>query len=523
MASLSKEFSETKQTGRVYTPANVVSLVLDEVGFVSPESLGQPILDPACGDGQFLVEIVRRILTWSPESKLRENLEFVYGWDIDENAVEEAMSRLNDMVAPLVINWKIKVLDSVRHGAIIGTFDDDLIRFSYIVGNPPYVRIQHLDLDTRAILSRDYNFCSLGSTDLYLAFFELAAKLLSDSGKCAYITPNSYLSTSAGKPMRKFFSARKSLYKIINFGATQLFEDASTYAAITTFGNTQKTHLTYERRSSIDLTDSSVQVPYSEVAQFEIWNFEAPRALTGQVPLSSICEIHVGIQTLSDKVFIFGLDAIECGQKFTKVRSAHGLGTFQIESDLLLPAVKASKIKPDWDGSPDSMIIWPYAAKPGEKTEILPESELMLKFPLGYEYLLAHKSILDMRDNGRPNPFGWYAFGRQQHLDKVRMPKIVFPPMVETPFFCHTSYPNLVVYSGYFISYAGEHNELLNYLNSSAMKDWVEASGRDLRGAWKSVSKSTIKNFPVPGSLAVLAPDGRTARRPRENTNLQGL
>lgn len=66
MASLAKTYDNQKLLGQIYTPPFIVEKILNEIGFNSPSILGKTVLDPACGDGRFLEEIVNRIIKLSP-------------------------------------------------------------------------------------------------------------------------------------------------------------------------------------------------------------------------------------------------------------------------------------------------------------------------------------------------------------------------------------------------------------------------------------------------------------------------
>jgi type I restriction-modification system DNA methylase subunit len=97
MASLAKSYPQEKLFGQVYTPEFIVCKILDDVGYNSPEILGKTIIDPACGDGRFLGEIVKRIVKFSPENDLKKNLECVFGWDVDEIAIIECRKNLENL------------------------------------------------------------------------------------------------------------------------------------------------------------------------------------------------------------------------------------------------------------------------------------------------------------------------------------------------------------------------------------------------------------------------------------------
>jgi type I restriction-modification system DNA methylase subunit len=52
--------------------------MLDDIEFYGNNVLDKKILDPSCGDGQFLIEVVKRILKYSPEYELEKQLNNVY-------------------------------------------------------------------------------------------------------------------------------------------------------------------------------------------------------------------------------------------------------------------------------------------------------------------------------------------------------------------------------------------------------------------------------------------------------------
>lgn len=116
MASLVKTYSQEKLFGQVYTPEFIVCKILDDVGYNSSEILGKTIIDPACGDGRFLIEIVKKIINFSSENELEKNLECVYGWDIDAVAIEQCIANLNDLIKDknVDIQWNVCVTDSIR-------------------------------------------------------------------------------------------------------------------------------------------------------------------------------------------------------------------------------------------------------------------------------------------------------------------------------------------------------------------------------------------------------------------------
>ena len=98
MASSQKEYSKEKLFWQIYTPNFIVCKILDEILYNNKNILWKTILDPACWDWRFLIEIVNRILKYSSKKDLEKNLLKIYGWDIDEIALNECIKNLNELI-----------------------------------------------------------------------------------------------------------------------------------------------------------------------------------------------------------------------------------------------------------------------------------------------------------------------------------------------------------------------------------------------------------------------------------------
>lgn len=495
MASLTKTYSAEKLHGQIYTPLHIVRKILDDTGFNSPDILGKSIIDPACGDGRFLTEVARRIIQFSPAEHLEKNLRCVYGWDIDAEAVEKCKAALDEIIADKNVRvvWNVSVCNSILRFQNFQTlFWKDTEQFDFVVGNPPYIRIQHLDAAERQFIQTHYSFCKSGSTDIFIAFFELAHHLLKPGGICGFITPNTYFYSETAKVCRNFFAARSSIKQLTNYGEIQLFDNATTYSAITVFTKQPNTSFEYQRATS-SLEFSHRTFPAEHLKSEKIWRLSTDEPVLHRGErLGEICRIHVGITTLCDKAYIFPVEETDDGfvQAQTKLQ-----GRVKLEREALRPIVKGSTLKTSLDPIKE-YLLFPYQQRDGKHT-IISEEELQKKFPLAYHYLLSIKPELNRRDNGRPNPVAWYAFGRSQSLDTGFGKKIIFSPMNRKPNFVLYENADCTVYSGYFINYDGDWKALLEKLNSDAMKNFVAMSSRDFRGAWKAYSKKVIEDFIV--------------------------
>jgi len=500
MGSLSKTYSDEKLAGRVYTPPDLVARILDLAGYAG--AAGARVLDPACGDGQFLVEVVRRILDATPRDRLPEALRAVHGWDLDAEAVAACRQRLDALVAPhgVAVDWNVRVrnaLDAHRGGDLFAAGDGapGEAPFDFVVGNPPYVRIQHLSEADRAVVQSRFRFCASGSTDLYVAFFELALGLLAPGGVLAYVTPNTYFHTATGRALRRHLAEGRRLRHVVNFGHRQVFPEATTYAAITVAANEPAPGFTYVDAS--EEPERAERVEASWLAGRDVWRFGCDAESLDPEryrPLREIARVHVGIATLADPVFVVEEAASGSGET-VRVRTKP-FGEVEIERGLLRPAIKGSKVKVGAPCHRGLHVVFPYETARG-KPRLIPEDALAARYPLGYAYLTRARTLLDRRDNGRPNPQGWYAFGRTQALATAFGEKIVCPPMAKDPTFVVCRMAEATVYSGYFVKYDGDLDALARQLNSERMRAFVQAGGRDYLGGWKGYSKAAIQDFPV--------------------------
>ena len=496
MGSLVKEYTKEKLTGQVFTPFFIVEKILDDIGYYSSKILGKKVLDPACGDGRFLVKVAERIIKYSPPDELEKNLSFVYGWDIDEEVTEMAIRNLDELIRPygISVEWNISAGNSLHKGNI----KYDLMnwapveKFDYIVGNPPYIRIQHLDENEREYIKRNYKFCNTGSTDIYIAFYELAINLLNEEGVCGFITPNTFFHTATAKKLRQYFARHKNLRQISNYGHIQLFDNATTYSAVVIFDKKKHDGFLYQQAKS-KTSFKERFINFSELGHSTFWQLSVePLGRKKGVRLGDIAKIHVGITTLADKIYI--MPYVKQDGDFIYLRAKSG-NVVMFEREALKPIVKVSTLK-SADEPIKEYIVFPYENVSGVY-KIMPEIKLKNKYPLTYNYLLSVKDILEKRDNGKPNPVAWYAFGRSQGLNTSFGEKILFSPMNKKPNFIYYPHADVTFYSGYCIKYGGDYEKLLTQLNSKRMEEFIKISSRDFRSGWKAYNKKIVQEFMI--------------------------
>ena len=478
-----------KKHGVVYTPEPIVELILDNV---LPEAHGElataVIIDPACGDGAFLTAIANRILSSLNRADALVVLGRMTGYDIDENAVAECKSNLdcvlNDYYPDKRIDWKVRVRDALDRQS----FADDYGCFTHVVGNPPYVRVQHLEQTGRDRIASSWNMLR-GATDLYIVFYELALALLRKNGKLGFITPSSWLRSDSGSLLRSHLVESHVVKKVIDFGKHQVFRDVTTYTAITIVEKGGATdHIPVETYDGVSVKGGGFVVldetnPSKAwwVAQSEADWRRMQKLMQRGRPLGEIADIHVGIQTLADRVFIL----------------PHEKAAFmQFENWILKDIVKASVMK-DGQDPVKRVVIFPY----DDEGRLLPEEHIATQAPNVYKWLSANKKRLLGRDKGRFDSKKWYGFGRHVSIVSGFGDKILTSGMNLRPNFQQCPSPEATFYSGYCIK-PKPHSpialtEMLNALNSEDMEFFIKSTSKPYQGGWMSYAKSFIEKFPL--------------------------
>lgn len=305
---------------QIFTPSYVVETMLDELGYIPSwgEEENSPIrrhhiIDNSCGNGNFLVEVVRRYTKeaihhgFSDEEILYQELEtYIHGIELDPRLVQETKKRLTEVMGEFIdpsyikrpINWDIREADALTVHDYDGKMD-------YVVGNPPYCNVH--DFGDKYEFYKSFEFAKGGMTDLYLLFFEVGFRMLAWEGKMSYITPSSWLTSVAGRPLRDYILDKKNLELFISCGHEQVFAEATTFTVISQFANCKSS----ERLEWCNLYDeeNKHQTTISDCVidgKFYIADKEDVELLRKSLakPERRVYNVKNGFATLKDKLFM---------------------------------------------------------------------------------------------------------------------------------------------------------------------------------------------------------------------------
>ncbi len=490
--------SKQKILGQVFTPKWIVIEILDLINYNGLSILDKYILEPSSGDGIFLIEIVNRYIDVCIENKIDtieiiNRLEkYIYGVEIDTIEYEKSINNLNNFVKDKLlithdVKWKIFNENTLKF------YSKYLKFFDFIVGNPPYIRIHNLDLETKDVLKKEFMF-SEGTIDIYLSFFEMGFKMLNDNGYLGYITPNSYLHNSSYDLFRNYLKRERIVKTLIDFKANKIFKGFSTYTAITIIEkNNVEDYFIYK-----ELVNNKIE--YVNKISFDglnkkDWSFsdiENEKFLMnlGKNKNSSVkdfFDVQYGFATLRDKIYISKTkpynDDFVC------------FNDCLIEKSILRKVIKGSRFKGTFDEN--ELILFPYELI-NQRYKVISEEKLEEDYPKAYKYLLNNKEELKCRDMDKGSV--WYEFGRSQGIQSIHKEKIVLSTLINGNIEYYKIPDDVLMYSGLFIVKNKSYSDwsiIEDTLKSEDFYKYIRLTGKDFSGGYKSITSKQIKEFKI--------------------------
>lgn len=375
----------TKDDGSFYTPRRVVEMMLDLSGWGSSRVPSGGIIDPACGDGAILVIALDRLLTSmassgaSGDDMRRSAVNKVHGIEIDGNEAQKARRRLTEVSKRHGIDILPDEFDIVTGDAFEMCRQRDM-RFSHIVGNPPYIREN--------------------GTDAYYRFYDLGIGLMPNDGSLVFLSPSTWFTNKNGKALRRRLMMDGSLSDVIDFRHYQVFAPyALTYTAIVRIDrrrhDTIRWHAFDEETATITGTED---MPSDECWVNGLFSPHSPRWLPDIYKAAGPVRVMNGYQTSANGIYI--------------TRASRDTG-------MEIPCVKLSTGERGW-------VLYPYR----EDGTLIGIDEIHERFPKASVILDEHHDELEERSH--VTDADWWGFSRSQGIsdtyrDKVSVPTIVKP------------------------------------------------------------------------------------------------
>ncbi len=231
--------SQRKSKGEFFTPIQIVDYILKSVGYTNHHDIeNKKLLDLSCGSGSFLIGAVNILL-----EKLRKQLKLKEISEITLKQAEKIIAKVKENIIGIDINpiacilcqinlyftlfEFFKIILEKNKEYLIPEFNilnkDSLQFFSknkydFIVGNPPYLFIRDIPMDTRKLIENAPLETNKGQYDYYQLFIEIGIKILQQGGLLGYILPDSLLALSNRKIIRRYIYHQTKIKKIYCLG-----------------------------------------------------------------------------------------------------------------------------------------------------------------------------------------------------------------------------------------------------------------------------------------------------------------
>jgi methylase of polypeptide subunit release factors len=445
--------------------------LLDALGLVEPAAM----MNILCRDVNPLAVAAARIrLAMSLAHKTGLHYREAYRHVRDRVRVEDSLERYAEQ-KPVSFMWE---------------GDRDEPNVDIVVGNPPYVRADRLQMATKLDLAHLYPSVFSGQLDFSNYFIVHGVNALKERGVLCYVSSASFQKSRYGAKTRAFLADAGAVLCVFDFDELPVFRGASIHTTVYAVrkGPSEPAVRTYlfdrlpaDRPIGHALTNASV-VPATSIGR-DGWNIghaEKQDVLavleTGTIPLVKYAgEIYSGIKTGNMAAYV--LTAEEAAQLVADETSAPYVRR------MLRPA-SIRRWQAAWDGT--HMIIVP-------KGEVLAESSAV------YKRLLRFSNSLRKRSDVRGHTT-WYGLRECTYYPLLARPKMVFPDIAAECRFAIDDQGYAIPDGAFFLASTDEF--LLAVLNSCVGRYYFRVRcssiGNPLSGGRLRFKKAFVGSFPVP-------------------------
>lgn len=393
--------------------------------------------------------------------------------------------------------------------------------FDAIVGNPPYVRVQRLvnsapeEYQYARMPNSPYSTGKSKTVDKYFLFVERAMSKIRHNGVLGYIIPHKFMTNQTGMLLRRLLANSKRVKKIVHFGVNQVFPGKSTYVCILEIAghevnSFELSHVQnlqdfrfgknteFEQFSESYLTERPWVFPPADLSSIVLQNLQRT------APLCQLADIHVGLQTSDDKVYLLDHYWEENGYVVFD-DPIDGQETC-IEAAITRAAIHDQKLTRYYPVSGNSKIIFPYPQNDKQrKNQPYTLEEMERLFPKALDYLSKHRARLDKRSMNHRTKDNWYGYGRGQSISWFKEnDRLIWPVLSLTGNYVHD---DSVCFTGggngpyYGLSMKPDIAESIYYvqalLNHWFLESLVKYSASTFRGGYYSHGKEYVENLPI--------------------------
>lgn len=496
--------------GVVYTKAWVIELILDLAGYsASNDLVGRLAVEPAAGDGGFLVSMVHRLVTscMNQERPVTDCAGSLLAYELDPESAELSRQAIIQVLDGYGV--PVSQAEALTEGWVkTGDYLADALSLppaDFIIGNPPYIRLEEVE-ETSTLCYRQAYRTMVGRADLYIAFFEAALRSLKPQGVCAFICADRWMLNQYGAELRRLITAGYAVETVIEMHRADAFElDVSAYPAITIIrrgpqGATivASAGVAVDRQDVMSLVhsvrrDGALNTPLAQrpglrATQVEGWFRDAePWPCTSPERLALLKHLEAEF---------YPLESVGTGTKVGIGVASGADGVFitrdpeLVESSRMLPLAIAADTRSgqlQWSGH--------YLVDPWNERGLVD----LGKYPRLHAYFEAHRARLQGRHVSKRNAQAWYRTIDRVNHTLTGQPKIYIPDIKErlNPVLDRgETYPHHNLYV--VRSAVWDHEVLGGLLLSDVAQFFVECYGVRMRGGYLRFQAQYLRRIRVP-------------------------
>ncbi len=388
--------------------------------------------------------------------------------------------------------------------------EGDFLGFDCIIGNPPYIRQEHIK-DLKPLLQKQYHDFYNSTADIYTYFFALAYHLLKEKGFSAFITSNKYARAKYGAKLREWLLKKTTIVSYMELNALKVFESAAVDTSIISFIKQtppKESGFNYYEPTENDkenLKNTHYLTMKQNVLSTESFIFANATLLDLRDKIENIgtplkdwgIQINYGIKTGANEAFIIPTEKRDAILKNCDdvQKDERGMSERKRTIELIKPILRGKDIKRysyEWAG--EWLINTHNGYTSSFKSKIPPID--IEKYPAIKTHLDAHWDTIATRCDQGDTP---YHLRNCAYLEDFEKEKIVW---ASVGFVEYCMIPGLLILdTNYFFEvskFGNTKNYLLGLLNSKLLTFWLKAKNTPLgdMGAYRNY-KYNIMELPM--------------------------
>ncbi len=417
--------------------------------------------------------------------------------------------------------------------------EGDFLGFDCIIGNPPYIRQEHIK-DIKPLLQKQYQDFYNSTADIYTYFFALSYHLLKEKGFNAFITSNKYARAKYGTKLRELLLKKTTIVSYMELNALKVFESAAVDTSIMSFIKQEppkENSFNYYEPTENDKENlkSARSLPMRQNAlSTESFIFANASFLDLRDKMESVgtplkdwdIQINYGIKTGANEAFIITTEKREEILNACKTQEER-----KRTETLIKPILRGKDIKRYSYEWADLWVINTHNGYTSNLKFKIPPIDIE-KYPAIKTHLDSHYDTIATRSDQGDTP---YHLRNCAYLEDFEKEKIVWASVgfVE---YCMT--PGLLILdTNYFFEvskFGNTKNYLLGLLNSKLLTFWLKAKNTPLgdMGAYRNYKynimelpmvKITAKNKKIADKIIVLVDKILKSKEKDPKANTQKL